>query len=186
MKKYLQNRQILEVECFYCKNLHLKPLSEVTRNIKLDRKMFCSRSCQVAYNNTVRIPSANLLKVWEHSRNHPRPFSWYLRCAKKRNKDFNLTYEDLEAQWNKQDGICPYTKIPLSLRHYKDQCDIKYRASLDRIDSSKGYTVDNIEFVSLPINYMKTTMSKEQVLSYIQLIVNNLVEMPSTDSRVFP
>ena len=45
-----------------------------------------------------------------------------------------------------------------------------YRASLDRIDSSKGYVIGNVQFVSTPINLMKSTMSDLETKQYLKLI----------------
>ena len=44
------------------------------------------------------------------------------------------------------------------------------QASLDRIDSSKGYIKGNIQFISTPINYMKSTMTDSEVKSFLKLI----------------
>ena len=51
----------------------------------------------------------------------------------------------------------------------KDQ-DITTRASLDRIDSNKGYIRGNVQFISTPINYMKNTMSDQQTKSFLKRI----------------
>lgn len=45
-----------------------------------------------------------------------------------------------------------------------------YTASLDRIDSSKGYEIGNIQFISTAINYMKNTMSHEDTLKLCKII----------------
>ena len=58
-------------------------------------------------------------------------------------------------------------------------CKDYEKASLDRIDSSKGYTKDNVEFVSTSINYMKNSMSKEDTLELIQIIKSNNYENKS-------
>lgn len=41
-----------------------------------------------------------------------------------------------------------------------------YQASLDRIDSSKGYIEGNVEFVCLAVNYAKNGFSKEQMIEF--------------------
>ena len=46
-------------------------------------------------------------------------------------------------------------------------------ASVDRIDSSKPYIKDNIQFVSRNMNYAKNIMSHEQMLEFIKLIIEN-------------
>lgn len=45
-----------------------------------------------------------------------------------------------------------------------------YTASLDRIDSSKGYEIGNVQFISTAINYMKNTMSHEDTLKLCKII----------------
>lgn len=66
-------------------------------------------------------------------------------------------------KWNKQKGICPYSGISLLVPTYKKNHNNPiYSASVDRIDSTKGYIPGNIQFVSTCINYMKNTMSDEE------------------------
>ena len=43
-------------------------------------------------------------------------------------------------------------------------------ASLDRIDSSKAYEVDNVQFISKSLNYMKHVMSDADTKEFIALI----------------
>ena len=50
----------------------------------------------------------------------------------------------------------------------------KSTASLDRIDSSKGYTIDNIQWLHKDINKMKWDFSQEKFLELCKKIVNNL------------
>lgn len=52
--------------------------------------------------------------------------------------------------------------------------DIRYRASLDRIDSSKGYIKGNVQFVATPINYLKGTMSDETTKAYLREIAASI------------
>jgi len=82
------------------------------------------------------------------------PFKAILSRAKQRKKEFNLTLHDFYNQWQQQKGRCPYTgwvlKLPKANERLPKTPD---RASLDRIDSSLGYTPNNIQFVSLAIQY---------------------------------
>lgn len=41
-----------------------------------------------------------------------------------------------------------------------------FKPSIDRIDSSKGYTIDNIQIIWLIENYCKNTFTNEQVLEF--------------------
>jgi hypothetical protein len=96
------------------------------------------------------------------------PFKTMLSRAKQRKKRFSLTLHDLYDQWQSQKGICPYTgwllKLPKANEKLPKTPD---RASLDRIDSSLGYTPDNIQFVSLAIQYAKHNWSQSDVRKMI-------------------
>jgi hypothetical protein len=87
----------------------------------------------------------------------------------------DLSLEDLDAQWQKQNGTCPYTKIVLILpthSNYKGEKQFLY-ASLDRVDSSLPYRKDNIQFVSRNVNYAKQSMSHNDMCEFIELIKNS-------------
>lgn len=176
MQKYKLHRSLITVICDQCGKEYLKPLSEYKRNKELGRHSFCSRSCSCKYNcvhssdkmleysrsekNKQRLRSLNEIKRLK------RPevvFSYCLRNCRKRYKECTITLEDLQEQWNKQKGICPYSGISLLVPTYKKNHNNPiYSASVDRIDSTKGYIPGNIQFVSTCINYMKNTMSDEE------------------------
>ena len=72
------------------------------------------------------------------------------RNEKKRNKiwkkaghKFNLTVEDLKIQWKKQRGKCWWLGIPMSLEDLFVPSS-PFAVSVDRVDSSGGYTSNNI------------------------------------------
>lgn len=81
-----------------------------------------------------------------------------------------LSLEDIRNQWIIQNGICPYTGIKMELQTATSKCKNRLNlASLDRIDSSKQYSKDNIEFVVLPINYMKNQFKKEEIIEFLKI-----------------
>jgi hypothetical protein len=69
--------------------------------------------------------------------------------ANRRGIPFTLTVDDIEWLLTLS-PICAISGIPLSLF----RCN-PHRVSVDRIDSSKGYTQENIQLVSATVNYMK-------------------------------
>ena len=175
MLKYKQNRRCIIITCDFCGEEFLKPLSEYKRNRELNRHNFCSRSCACKFSN---LKQSENRKIWSNSEankenllkhnysvqryiNDPKyQFSYYLRNCKRRYKECSITLDDLYEQWQKQNGICPYSGIKLNIATYtKNHKDPIYTASVDRIDSSKGYIPGNIQFVSTCINYLKNTMS---------------------------
>lgn len=80
---------------------------------------------------------------------------------------------DLKEQWELQKGVCPYSKFQLELPNGTKKVHHSIRASLDRIDSSKGYIKGNIQFVSTMINLMKSTLSHDETVDFINKLVKN-------------
>jgi hypothetical protein len=97
----------------------------------------------------------------------------YRKNAKTRKIDFSLTMDDLQKQFEKQNGKCAYTGLDLVLP--KDFLHIfgPEIASIDRIDSSIGYQVDNIQFVRKVINFMKYQLSHDEFIKMCKLVVEN-------------
>lgn len=91
-------------------------------------------------------------------------------AAKQRKIIFNITEQDLENQWTKQNGKCIFTgKQLLKIFTYSYFKSNDVNASLDRIDSSKGYEVDNIQWVCKDINFAKLSLSNQD---FIQMCKN--------------
>lgn len=44
--------------------------------------------------------------------------------------------------------------------------------SIDRIDSSKGYTKDNIWLICSAVNFMKSNLNLEEFKQYYQAVIN--------------
>jgi hypothetical protein len=97
--------------------------------------------------------------------------------AKSRTKEFNITDQDLFDLWEKQNGQCVYTKLPLLATANQFNT-----VSLDRIDSSKGYVVGNIQLVCAAINKMKQEYTEEVFILFCQLVTQNskLTELPES------
>jgi hypothetical protein len=90
----------------------------------------------------------------------------FKRGAKKRNLEFTVTIEDLDRVWESQNGKCVYSGVPLVIGSKRNE----QTASLDRIDSSIGYVVGNVQFVHKDINCMKWDFPEEKFLRLIKEI----------------
>ena len=88
--------------------------------------------------------------------------------ADKRNIKVDITLDDLQEQWDEQDGLCAYTGIPLTVPRGRKVGD----ASVDRIDSSLGYIRSNIQWVHKRINSMKNDMDEEEFLFMCKLVTD--------------
>lgn len=83
----------------------------------------------------------------------------------------NVTIEYLK--WlleEKQNFKCNVTGIPIRLYKSNEKNVLYNSASLDRIDSSKGYIEGNVQWVCLGVNYMKMNFSNDELLETIRLI----------------
>lgn len=92
---------------------------------------------------------------------------WYglQRGSKIRNIEFNIAIENAWALFQKQNGKCAISGIPIELqiKFYGSGTSIQ-TASLDRIDSTKGYIDGNIQWVHKDVQKMKNDFSEDQFI----------------------
>jgi hypothetical protein len=104
------------------------------------------RECLSIYNkircNTLR---SILLKSLSGSKMH----------AKERNDIYELTFEDLIEKYVEQGGRCYYSYVPLAFTGF-------YQLSIERINTKKGYTKDNIVLVIHPLNVGDWSRNKKE------------------------
>lgn len=80
-----------------------------------------------------------------------------------------VTTNDLRKQYDKQEGKCVYTGIPLNVINCSK---FKSNASIDRKNSSLGYTKENIQWVYKPVNIMKNSFSEEEFIFVCKKVAN--------------
>ena len=92
--------------------------------------------------------------------------------ANYRNIKFNVTIEELWELFVKQGGKCKITNLPIkfSTRTQQRKRGIEQTASLDRIDSEKGYFIDNLQWVHKDVNLMKNEYSMDKFLTLCELV----------------
>lgn len=81
----------------------------------------------------------------------------------------SIDAEYLQSVYESQEGLCAYTKLPLLA--IGNQLNTM---SLDRVDSSKDYTSDNIQLVCVAINKMKLNYTEDQFIQLCQLVAQNV------------
>lgn len=91
---------------------------------------------------------------------------------RRRNPEFeyDITMKYAWEQFLKQQGKCIYTKIELTFPEDGSQGGT---SSLDRIDSSKGYIKNNIQWVHTNVNNMKGTLAHVDFINLCALINEN-------------
>lgn len=121
-------------------------------------------SCRTARNNTKRKGTKGKEKnpAWRGFGHVPgKVFSKLQRDAIKRNIPFEITIEDIHNQYNKQMERCAFSGLEIFFG---------IDASVDRIDSSKGYTIDNIQIVHKILNIMKRDIPNDEFIGWCRLI----------------
>ena len=88
------------------------------------------------------------------------------RNAEKRNLNFEISIKDAYDLLLSQNNLCKLSGIEISL---KDGT-----ASLDRIDSSRGYTIDNLQWTHIIINKMKSDLNQDDFIKMCNLISEDL------------
>ena len=78
------------------------------------------------------------------------------KSAKKRNQPFELSIQDIVDCWDGQLKICAYSGREMTLEAGKLNT-----VSIERIDSSVGYTPENTILVCQAINRMKSDFEYE-------------------------
>lgn len=103
-----------------------------------------------------------------------RYFNRLKNGAKNRNFAFEITIEEIWELFKKQNSKCAMTNLDICFG--KNQT-----ASLDRIDSSKSYTIDNVQWVHKDVNYMKMDFSIERFLFLCNLITKKAQDETSNN-----
>lgn len=148
-----------------------KTLTKMKMNLSLQKFVeYCSLISNPLYNESV-CESVSLV-----SKNHK--FNGYMnigstkfkaieRGARERNLCFDITIIDMWNKFVEQRGYCAMTGLPIYFAYKNDT------ASLDRIDSNGGYTLDNIQWVHSDINIkLKQSLSVQELKNWCKLVYN--------------
>lgn len=98
-------------------------------------------------------------------------FKNIMSCASIRNINFEVTKEYVYQLYLSQDKICAISGVEITLpMNYLELSCGSFTASLDRIDSSKGYTEGNLQWVHKKINIMKQDMSDNEFIAWCKIV----------------
>ena len=180
--------KIKVLECSTCKSKFEKPMNEYKRRVKMGKTNFyCSLSCGKKTKSNIEMLNSVGKSTWfiggenklltEEQKLYSSMKEFARRAKNRKNKFFEeLDIEKMIEIWKYQNGKCRFTNVDLILPRddrYKSTSN-NYKASIDRIDSSKGYSIDNIQFVSYSINNLKNTMNENEVEEFFKIIKKHL------------
>lgn len=169
---------------------YLTLLTYTRRNVKGYTRIFWNCKCDcgntVEYQHKVLTYNSAESCGCHHPRNnkkenHPQwkgvgdlngQYISQLKCkAVSRNLEWSVTTEFLWELFIKQDRKCKLTGLPLNIVALRaKQKGVDQSASLDRIDSLKGYTEDNVQWVHKNVNKMKMNFSQERFIEICKLV----------------
>ena len=148
---------------------------------KKGRNNYCSLACHA------RTTREQKLGEWVHSeenkqfvktisanrRDEYSPFRTLLKSCRTRTTksgqpkgEFDLDLSYMKSLWESQNGKCAITKVDLMLETSYNK---NYQASLDRIDSSKGYVKGNVRYISVSANWLKNDLDDTHVNEFMQI-----------------
>lgn len=135
---------LLQVVCTNCSRLQVVRKADALR---AERRG--SDTCKHCANELSEMPATVLSEIRRRLRK---------RDMEKRGLPCSVSAPYLRELFTKQGGCCAYTGVKLSFRGDKT-------ASLDRIDSAKGYEPGNVQWVHKAINVAKHVLSHEEFIA---------------------
>lgn len=154
--------------CSSC--LQSLPLLNFSKNeASKDKLQYKCRTCDIEYQKQRR--ENNKDKVLEYSREYQQKrrknFEYRLQMllnsskqrAKLKNREHTITLEDIKELYP-IDGKCPVFGFDLEFNNAGFR---ETSPSIDRIDSDKGYTKDNIQIISWKANRLKAYATVEDL-----------------------
>ena len=93
-----------------------------------------------------------------------------LKTAEKdrRGNKCSLSLDDLKNIWDKQQGRCVYTGLPLTPKGHRINT-----VSLDRIDSNGIYEPSNVQLVCVAVNTMKLDHDEKVFIQLCRIVARN-------------
>lgn len=161
---------------------YVSPSSVKNKSNRSEIKWICKCSCgketsvlgtHLRNRTTNRCWQCKIEKQKCNGRLSSTQFARYKYSSKKRGLEFNLTKKYVQDIFKKQNGKCALTALPIVFANTIDGLkNGESTASLDRINSSKGYIKGNVQWVHKDINAMKGNLEEKLFKKYCKLICN--------------
>lgn len=182
--------EMVSLICTQCGGSFTRSKYEYQRNLKRNKGVFCNHHCYVIFRNKKYPTPKGKKPTWMNPGNRLdefSPFKMYIRLinqhTKRTKKEVSITLQDLKNQWDKQKGICPYTGWKMNISptsKWDKKIKDMNQASVDRIDSSRGYILGNIQFVCMIANFAKNSFSDKDLIEFCTAVYKNMVKSHSS------
>lgn len=107
--------------------------------------------------------------------------AWYnsfYKSALSRGYTWEITINNVDKLYKQQNGKCKLTGWDIEWSDH----GWNHTASIDRIDSSLGYTLQNIQLVHKQVNMAKGTLAMDEFISMCKSVSNNIKENYKEDN----
>jgi hypothetical protein len=116
-------------------------------------------------------------------------FNYIKRNGKRRDIEWSneITIEYLWNLYLKQDKKCKLSGLDIEITTKRKNNSVDFlnmTASLDRIDNSKGYVIDNVQWVHKDINRLKWAFSQKRLFELCKLIYDKNMAIMSQDLQM--
>jgi len=95
--------------------------------------------------------------------------------AARRNIPVHIEKSDIQRLYDTQRGLCSVTGLPMQFSAVEKGKN-SYAVSVDRIDNTRGYSLDNIRLVCARVNLMKMELSDEQMQFWCRVILEGAAQ----------
>lgn len=106
-------------------------------------------------------------------------FNQFKSNAELRKIEWTLSLDDIANVYEKQNRKCALTDLDIEFPNVGSPQ--KALASIDRIDSSKGYCADNIQLVTRHLNMMKQAYTQEFFIDMCVRVANKFSKETTTN-----
>ena len=153
------------VQCKKCGKIFSRKASVIRTSLN---SIQCSNCRQLRFNKP--------LNVLEY-----KAYCYYRTGAKVRNLEWNLTEDQFKSLIKQNCAYCNAEPTKRKTIAYRE--DFEEINGIDRIDSNKGYTIDNCVPCCSKCNLMKSNFTKESFLYHISKIYNFSIKSSTTISK---
>ena len=101
------------------------------------------------------------------------PYTWFNMKQKgglARGYEWSLTIEDIWKLYEDKEGVCALSGVPIGWA----EKGLTATASIDRIDSSEGYIIENVQLVHKDINFMKQQFDQDYFVSMCKAVADKV------------
>lgn len=97
-------------------------------------------------------------------------FNSFYKSAISRGYDWSLTIDDLAAMYEQQQGRCVLTAWPIAW----SERGWDHTASIDRIDNTKSYELENVQLVHKSVNMARGTLEVQQFVDMCRAVADRV------------